>query len=208
MRILCLAAGSLLFGCNLVGLCQSSVVCGQPLNVHLHTRSSLRVESRPAGLEFVATDDEMVHVTCSIDDADVAAHIHLKFSGSASDGKLTVDSDYANHGKLQIRIEVPRKTNLSIRMPAGKVTIEDVVGNKDIDLHAGQVAISSKQVWNYKSLDLSVALGSLEAPAYGVKDGGFLHTLKHETTDGEYHLRASVGTGEIKLIGKPRGAGD
>jgi hypothetical protein len=209
MKILCLAAASILFGCNISALSQSDVVCGQTLSSPLHSRSVLTVESRPAGLEFAASDDEMVHVTCSSSDADLAQHIHLKFSRSASDSKLVVDGGHINnHGNLKIRVEVPRKTNLQIRMPAGEVKIEDIVGDKDVEIHAGHILIASREVWRYKKLDLSVSIGSLNAPAYGVKDGGFLHTLKQETTDGEYRLHASVGTGEIELSGKAHGAGD
>jgi hypothetical protein len=87
-------------------------------------------------------------------------------------------------------------------MSAGQVKIEEVKGNKDVEIHAGQVSISSDHRWDYKSLDASVAIGQVDAQVYSTDKGGFFRSFHKENAEGEYHLRAHVTTGQIELIGK------
>lgn len=202
MKTLCVAAGATLLACNLVGFAQPTVECGQALDVPLRSKTVLIVDSRPAGLEIIGTDQETLHVSCTADDAEAARHIQLQFSGSPTQGKLRIAGSAGRHGNLQVRIEVPRKTSLGVRMGAGEVKVEELTGDKDINLYAGQISISSNRVWNYRTVDASVLIGSVNAPVYGANKGGFFRSVKRESQDGEYRLRAHVTTGEIDLNGR------
>ena len=202
MRILSVAAGATLFACNLVSFAQSEVACGQTLDAPLRSRAVLTIDSRPAGLEVVGTDQEMIHVSCAADDADSARHIRLQFSGTATDARLKITGAYLKHGNLRIRIEVPRKVSLGIRMPAGEVKVEEIAGDKDIDLYAGQITISSTQEWNYRNVNASVDIGAVNAPVYGANKGGFFRSVTRRAVGGEYRLHAHVMTGEIDLRGR------
>ena len=86
-------------------------------------------------------------------------------------------------------------------MAAGEVKVEEIAGDKDIDLYAGQISISSARPWDYRSVDLSVDIGEVKAPAYGADRGGFFPSFTKKTVDGEYGLHAHVITGEIDLLG-------
>jgi hypothetical protein len=111
-----------------------------------------------------------------------------------------VSSDSVQHGNLQIRVEVPRRTSLRVTMPAGEVKIEDVTGDKAIDLYAGQITVSSTREWDYRRVDASVDIGQVNASAYGVSKGGFFRSFTKKSPDGEYRLWAHVMTGQIDLI--------
>ena len=87
-------------------------------------------------------------------------------------------------------------------MSAGEVRVEEIKGDKDIDLYAGQITVSSAHEWNYRSVNASVAIGEVRAPVYDADKGGFFRTFTNKTADGEYRLRAHVTTGEIDLVGK------
>jgi len=202
MRILSVAAGATLFACSLVSFAQSEVVCGQTLDAPLRSRAVLKIDSRPAGLEVVGTDQEMIHVSCAAADADSAGHIRLHLSGTATNAGLKITGSYPTHGNLQVRIEVPRKMSLAVEMPAGEVKVEDIAGDKDINLYAGQITISSTQEWNYRSVNASVDIGAVNAPVYGATKGGFFRSVTRRTEDGEYRLHAHVMTGEIDLRGR------
>ncbi len=107
------------------------------------------------------------------------------------------------HGdSLHVKIEVPWKTNLRVRMPAGEVKVEEIKGDKDIDLYAGQITISSEHEWNYRSVNASVTIGQVSAAVYGADKGGFFRSFTRKSADGEYRLRAHVMTGEIDLVGR------
>ena len=107
------------------------------------------------------------------------------------------------HGDgIQIRIEVPWKTNLRVHLPAGEVKVEEIKGDKDIDLYAGQITITSFHEWNYRSVDAWVTIGEVRAPMYDADKGGFFRSINKKSLDGQYRLRAHVMTGEIDLNGK------
>ena len=134
-------------------------------------------------------------------DVEDARDIHIRFSGNQDDGKLTITGGSLKHGNLQVRIEVPRKTSLRVQMPAGQVKVEEIAGDKDIDLYAGQITISSARPWDYRSVHLSVDIGQVSAPVYGEEKGGFFRTLSKQNANGEYWLHAHVLTGQIELLG-------
>jgi hypothetical protein len=204
MRFVCAIAGAALFACNLGGFAETKVPCDQTLTVPLRSSAVLIIDSRPAGLEIVGTDLEAIHVTChGGNDEDAARHILLRFSPNRDGGKLTIEGSHMNHGDgLQVRIEVPWKTNLRVQMPAGEVKVEEIKGDKDIDLYAGQITVSSAHEWNYRSVNASVAIGEVRAPMYDADKGGFFRSITKRTADGEYRLRAHVTTGEIDLVGR------
>ncbi len=204
MRFVCAVAGAALFACNLAGIAESKVSCDQTLTAPLRSNAVLAIDSRPAGLEIVGTDQEAIHVTChGGNDEDAAPHILLQFTASANGGNLKIEGSHTRHGNnLQIKIEVPWKTNLRVQMPAGEVKVEEIKGDKDIDLYAGQITISSAHEWNYRSVNASVTIGEVRAAAYDADKGGFFRTFSRQSADGEYRLRAHVMTGEIDLLGK------
>ena len=207
MKTLRIAAGLAIFACNWAAFSQSpvsqnTVQCGQTLNGQLQSGAVLTIDSRPTGIEIVGTDQEGIRVSCKADDTYSAAHTHLRLSGTPSQSKLTIDGEHLNHNNIQIHIEVPRKTNLRAQMPAGQVTVNEVVGDKDIELYAGQITITAAHKWDYKNVDVSVSIGQVNAPVYGEGRGGFFDSVKKQNADGEYRLHAHVTTGQIDLLGK------
>ena len=200
MKILCAAAGAALIACSLAGFAEAETACGQTLDAPLRSRAALTVDSRPAGLEIVGTDQAAIHVTCTAKDSEEAAQIRLRFSGSQDNGTLAITGG-SHEGNFQVRIEVPRKTNLRIKMSAGQVKVEEIVGDKDIDLYAGQISISSARLWDYRSVYVSVDIGDVNAQVYGAEKGGFFRSFQKRSVGGEYSLHAHVMTGQIELLG-------
>ena len=153
----------------------TSVTCDQTLTAPLHARSLLEIASRPAGLEIVSTDEEQIHVTCDThrNDGENAAHIRLRFWPNATGGKLKIEGEHLRHENgMQIRIEVPKKTGLMVRMFAGEIKVEQVAGDKDLAVGAGQITVTNHN-WAYRSVDTSVSIGQVNAPMYNAKKGGF-----------------------------------
>ena len=202
MKTLHIAAVVSLFAGTCVCFSQSDVPCGQTLDAALRSSALLSIDSRSAGIEIVATDQQTIHVSCTAEDSDVAARTRLQLSGTPTHAVLKINGPHLDHGGPQIRIEVPRKVNLSLQMPAGQVKVDDIVGDKDIELHAGQITISSTHAWDYKKVDVSVSIGQVSAPVYGTDKGGFFREFRKENAGGEYRLHAHVTTGQIELLGR------
>ena len=204
MRLLRSAAGAVLFACTLSAFADTNATCEQTLTAPLQPRSYLSIDSRPAGLEIVATDNQVIRISCKSNDkyAEAAAQLQLHFSPSATGGKLSIEGRHLRHQNgIQVRIEVPRRTNLAVRMPAGDIKVQEVIGDKDIEIYAGQITISDHD-WDYRKVNASVSIGQVNASAYNVEKGGFFRSIDRESAIGEYKLHAHVTTGQIDLIGR------
>ncbi len=201
MKLLYAVAGAALLACNLAASAEVHSSCGGTLDAPLLPRADLKIHARPAGLEIVGTDKQTLHVTCTTDDAERAQQVQLVFSGGPGSGTLRIEGPPMHHGSLQIRVEVPRRTNLRVDMGAGEIKVEDVAGDKEISLYAGQITISSAHGWDYQRVEASVDIGEVNAAAYHVDKGGFFRSFTRKTDQGEYRLYAHVLTGQIDLVG-------
>ena len=202
MKILNIVAGASLFASTLGCLSQSTVRCSQTLDAPLRRGAELTIASVATEIEVVGTDQEMIHVSCRADDPNIASDIRIQLSGSADHANLTITGDHLTHNNLHLRVEVPRKMELALQMSAGAVKVDDLVGNKDIELTAGQISISDAHDWNYKDVSASVSIGAVNAQVYGANRGGFFRVFHKTDANGEYRLHAHVMTGQIELLGK------
>lgn len=205
MNILRAVTGAALAGCWLAAWGQTQAPCGQALQAAMQPGAALAIDSRPAGLTIVGTDAASIHVTCTASDTEDAQGVVLRLTGSGGERRLKIEGGASHHGGVQIQIEVPRKTALSVKMGAGQVIVKDVQGNDDIDLYAGQVTITSGRWWDYREVHASVDVGQVSAPAYGEDKGGFFRSFDKRSASGEYALRAHVMTGQIELLGSAPG---
>lgn len=196
MRLVCAGAAAALLVASAAGWAETVGDCDHPIEAPLRSRAALVIESRPAGVEIVGTDAETIRVSCTVDGS--GQDVELRFSGTPGYGRLNITSPVRNQS-LHIRIEVPKKTNLRFHMGAGEVKVEEIAGDKDIDLYAGQITITSPSDGAYKSMDASVDIGQVNAAAFGVQKGGFFRCFSRTASNGEYRLRAHVITGQIDL---------
>lgn len=111
-----------------------------------------------------------------------------------------VISDTPTNDNFNAVIEVPRQSNLWVRLSAGELVIESVEGDKDLELRAGRMQVDIPHVEQYGHCDASVLAGSLEASAFDVVKGGLFRSFDHQGP-GKYRLHAHITTGEIDLRG-------
>jgi hypothetical protein len=209
MRSACCAAGVALLACNIVGFAETKIPCGQTLSHALQTRGVLMIDSRPAGLQIVGTDQEGIRVSCTAGSDETARDVAIHLSSTANGVKLSIEGPHLqkNNG-IQVKIEVPRRTNLSVRMFAGQVTVEEVKGDKDIEIGAGQITISSIHDGDYRSVNASVTAGEVQASAFGAEKGGLFRNFSTKNSSGDYRLEAHVTTGQIQLLGNAQKKGE
>ncbi len=210
MKLVCSAAAVACLAANLAGFAESKIPCGQSLTRPLRARAVLMIDSRPAGLEIVATDQELIHVSCTVNDDETAGDVAFHFSPTADGGQLSIEGPHERHGNngIEVRIEVPRRTNLRVRMMAGQVKLEEVKGDKDIEIGAGQITINSIHDGDYRSVDASVGVGQVLARAFGADKGGFFRSFTKKYPSGDYRLLAHVTTGQIELLGNAEKNGE
>ena len=102
------------------------------------------------------------------------------------------------NGNFKAVIEVPRHSNLRVRLTAGQLTVEAVEGDKDLEINAGQLQVDVPRPEDYGHRDASVLTGSIQAPAFGINKGGLFRSFD-QSGPGKLRLHAHVMTGEIDL---------
>jgi hypothetical protein len=95
-------------------------------------------------------------------------------------------------------IQVPKNSNLRVRLRGGRLRVDGIDGDKDIESNAGAVSIDVGQPENYARVDASVGMGHIDAPPFRVAQEGFEKSFSTHGP-GSYRLHAHVGTGEILL---------
>jgi hypothetical protein len=163
--------------------------CPANLPLHLNIRSG--------EIHIAGSDDQKVTVDLAGRNADKIQDVR---------GRLSVDKHIAElrltggpNSELEIIIHVPRNSDLTARIFAGEVDVENVIGNKDLELHAGELNIEVARAEDYGHVDISVGIGEVDSGIFGSDSkAGFFRTISRDA-GGKYRLHAHVGTGQLSL---------
>lgn len=164
MQHLVLAASALLFAMP-SAFAQSKDSCTTPVALDVKPGISLNIESISSEIDIVGTDQAGIRISCTLPDGEDPERVHLRAERTGDFGSIQVSGGHMNN--LHVRIEVPKKTSFRLRMGAGLVKVNDITGDKDIDLHAGQVIIAQVDSTQYHSVHASVEIGDVRAAAFG-----------------------------------------
>jgi hypothetical protein len=102
------------------------------------------------------------------------------------------------HNNFQVEIDVPARSDLWVRLSAGELEIAGIEGNKDVELHAGDLAIDVGRAEDYGKVDASVQAGDIAAAPFHQSKGGLWRSF-HWQGHGPYRLHAHVGAGDLTL---------
>lgn len=167
-----------------------------PFTADFNSGGKLRMYLRSGDFRIVGGTESKITVRITGGNAFRASDMRVQLEGSNTAANLTVSGGPKND--LEVTIEVPRKTGLFVRMPAGNLELRHVVGDKDAELHAGELIIDVGDVSDYSRVDASVYSGGLEASPFGESHGGLFRSF-HKEGNGRYHLHAHVGAGDLTL---------
>ena len=167
-----------------------------PFAVDFPSGSNLRLHLRSGEFRIVGHADNRIAVHLNGRNADSASELTVRFRRSGSDADLRVFGGPKNN--LEVTIEVPSSAMLFVRMPAGDLTIEGVVGDKDVELHFGDLTIAVGNAADYSHVYASVMSGDLEAAPFGESHGGLFRSFE-KNGSGKYKLHAHVGAGDLTL---------
>jgi hypothetical protein len=193
-----LAFGLLLTAAS--GAAQTKIDVGDienhPFSADFKSGGKLRMYLRSGDFRVVGGADNKITVHVMGENAYRASDLHVRLEGSNDAADLTISGGPKNG--LEVTIEVPRKTALFVRMPAGNLELRQIIGDKDAELHAGELMIDVGEPSDYSRVDASVYSGGLEARPFGESHGGLFRSF-HKEGNGRYHLHAHVGAGDLTL---------
>jgi hypothetical protein len=96
-------------------------------------------------------------------------------------------------------IQVPKNSTLKVRLNGGRLQVNGISGDKDIESHAGAVSIAVGAPENYARVDASVNVGHIEAQPFGASEEGSVRSFLREGP-GRYRLHAHVDSGDITMF--------
>jgi hypothetical protein len=167
-----------------------------PFTADFNSGGKLRMYLRSGDFHIVGGSDNKITVRITGRNAYRASDMRVQLEGSNNSADLTVSGGPKND--LEVTIEVPKKTGLYVRMSAGNLELQHVTGDKDAELHAGELVIDVGDASDYSRVDASVYSGGLEASPFGESRGGLFRSF-HKEGNGRYHLHAHVGAGDLTL---------
>lgn len=167
-----------------------------PFQVDYPSGSQLSVYLRSGDVRLVGGTENKVSVRVDAKDMEKAREVRVTFERSEHSAELRVSGGPRND--IQITVEVPKDTGLYVRMPAGQLEISDVTGDKDVQIHAGELIVHVGSPADYSYVEASVTTGGLEAPPFHEDHGGLFRSF-HKSGNGKYRLHAHVGAGDLTL---------
>jgi hypothetical protein len=171
--------------------------CERTFEAAVQPGGDLRMRLRSGDIEIRGSDSPVLRVSCHMQYPERAKEVAIEFEPSGKSGNLRIRGGPNND--IRFRIEVPKNTNLYIRSPAGDLSLSGVVGDKDVEIHAGDLTISVGDAADYKHADASVYAGDLSASAFGVSKDGLFRSFDKDNPGGKYRLHAHVGAGDLVL---------
>jgi len=125
---------------------------------------------------------------------------HVDFDVHGSDATIEFHAPSSSNTQFDVELEVPANTNLDVHNKVGDLSVEDVEGDKDLELGVGDIRVT-REPSTYRMVKASAGIGDVSGDGYGATSGWLGKTLKYHG-DGKYELRAHVGVGDITLEGK------
>jgi hypothetical protein len=171
-------------------------IVDHPFSTDFPSGARLRMYLRSGDFHVDGTDQDRIVIHVDGRNAWRAGDLRLQLERSSNSADLTVSGGPKND--ITVNIEIPRKTGLFVRMPAGNLELHRIIGDKDAELHAGELNIDVGDPSEYSRVDASVYSGGLEAGAFGESHGGLFRSM-HKEGNGRYFLHAHVGAGDLTL---------
>jgi hypothetical protein len=159
----------------------------------------IRMDLSAGDYRISGSPDNRIRLEWSVRDADQLQNVHARADVRDRDASITTDGP--NNKGFRVDIQVPRQADLHVRLTAGDLRIEGIQGNKDVELHAGDVRIDVGRAEDYNKVDASVWAGEIQAAPFQVNKGGLFRSFDWRGK-GSYRLHAHLKAGDLRLFTK------
>jgi hypothetical protein len=177
---------------------QATDIVNHPFSVDFAPEGRLDLRVRSGEVRVVGTDQGTISVELSGRSVHDARTRELKIVFEKKDAKVEMRISGGPKEGLTITVRIPAKTDLRARIPFGDVVVENVSGNKDVSLHAGDLTVEVGDREAYARVDATVITGEVDAAAFDETHGGLFRSFHHQG-QGRYRLQAHVGAGQLTL---------
>jgi len=161
---------------------------------------AIRLNLPSGAVEVVGTAEERITVSWSSTSKESEQKVKVDLR-EESDGKEAVVAIDGPSNHIRYRIEVPRQSNVVMRMPAGDCSVSGVQGDITASLRAGNLELRVGEPRDYRSVRASVTSGALVAKPWGVDKGGLFRSFEASGT-GTREIKAEMLAGQLVIRGE------
>ena len=144
--------------------------------------------------EITGSPDNRIRLDWDADDPD---DVDNRVTIKGTEARVSTDGP-TNH--FRVRIQVPARSNLYVRLTAGELAIKGIEGDKDVELHAGELDIDVVRADDYRHVDAAIWAGELHAAPFQITKEGLFRSFDWRGK-GRYRLHAHLKAGELRLHG-------
>jgi hypothetical protein len=159
----------------------------------------IRMDLSAGDYHISGSPDNRIRLEWSLRDADQLPRVRAK--ADVRDLEATITTEAPSNKGLKVAIQVPKQADLYVRLTAGDLRIDGIQGNKDVEMHAGDVRIDVGRAEDYRNVDASVWAGDITAPPFQVNKGGLFRSFDWRGK-GPYRLHAKLKAGDLHLFSK------
>jgi hypothetical protein len=156
----------------------------------------IRMDLSAGEYRISGSPDSQIRLDWSVRDASQLSNVTARAEVKGSDATIVTDGP-SNHFK--VNIQVPARSDLYVRLTAGDLRVEQIEGNKDVELYAGDVRIDVGRAEDYHSVDASVWAGDLNATAFQIRKEGLFRSFDWKGK-GPYRLHVHLKAGDVRLF--------
>jgi hypothetical protein len=159
----------------------------------------IRMDLSAGDYRIAGTQNDRVRLEWSVKDPGLLSRVKVQADVRGADATISTESP--SNSRFKVVIQVPTQADLHVRLTAGDLRVESIRGNKDIELHAGDVDIDVGRAQDYQHVDASVWAGDLTAAPFNVYKGGLFRSFDWNGS-GPYRLHAHLKAGDLRLFSK------
>jgi len=148
---------------------------------------------------ITGSPQDRVRIDWSVRDAEALPKVRV--TADVRDRELRITTDGPSTKGLKFTIQVPSQSDLHVRLSAGDLKLEDVRGNKDVELRAGDLRIDVGRADDYRNVEASLWAGDIKASAFQIFKSGLFRSFDWTGT-GSYRLHAHLMAGDLYLYSK------
>jgi len=148
---------------------------------------------------ITGSPDNRVRIDWTVRDAESLQKVRV--FAEERHNELTIATKVASNSHARFTIQLPKQSDLYVRLTAGNLYIEDIRGNKDIQVRAGDMRVDVGRAEDYAMVDASLWAGDIHASAFQTFKGGLFRSFEWNGA-GRYRLRARLMAGDIYLYSK------
>jgi hypothetical protein len=140
--------------------------------------------------------DNRIRMEWRTRDNDQMARVRARADVRGTVANITTDAP--RNSSFRVTIQVPARTDLDVRLTAGDLRVERVEGNKEINLHAGDINIDVGNPADYRRVEASIWAGDLRAEPFGLSKEGIFRSIEWNGK-GSYRLSVHLKAGDLRL---------